>query len=39
MWRRVFSRENAYALAVCLLAILLIIVTTEGAPRFIYQGF
>jgi hypothetical protein len=39
MWRRVFSRENALALIVCLLAILLIIVTTDGTPRFIYQGF
>ena len=39
MWRKVFSRENAYALALCLLAVLLIIVTTEGAPPFIYQGF
>ena len=37
--RRLFSRENLLALALCLLAILLIIVTTDTAPQWIYQGF
>lgn len=39
MARRIFSRENGIALAVCLLVILLIIVTTDSAPQWIYQGF
>jgi hypothetical protein len=39
MWRRIFSRENGYALALCIVLILLIIVTADGAPPFIYQGF
>jgi len=33
------SRENRYALALCLIVIVLIIVTTDAAPRWIYQGF
>ncbi|GIL13807.1 MAG: hypothetical protein BroJett038_25270 [Chloroflexota bacterium] len=39
MMRRLFSRENLLALALCLLAILLLIVTTDSAPLWIYQGF
>ncbi len=39
MLRRIFSRENLFALALCLIVILLIIVTTDSAPRWIYQGF
>lgn len=37
--RRLFSRENLLALSLCLLAILLMIVTTDAAPQWIYQGF
>ncbi len=37
--RRLFSRENLLALALCLLVILLLIVTTDSAPLWIYQGF
>ena len=37
--QRLFSRENLIALGVCLLVILLIIVTTDSAPQWIYQGF
>jgi len=37
--RRLFARENAYALALCLIVILLIIVTADSAPQWIYQGF
>jgi hypothetical protein len=37
--RRLFARENLLALALCLIVILLIIVTTESAPQWIYQGF
>lgn len=36
---RLFTRENLYALLLCLLLILLIIVTTDTAPQWIYQGF
>ncbi len=37
--QRIFSRENLMALGLCLLIILLIIVTTDSAPQWIYQGF
>lgn len=39
MLRRIFSRENLLALALCLIVILLLIVTTDSAPQWIYQGF
>ena len=39
MWRRLFTLENLLALAFCLLVIGLIIVTTDSAPQWIYQGF
>jgi hypothetical protein len=39
MMRRLFSRENLFALGLCLLLILLVIVTTDSAPQWIYQGF
>lgn len=37
--KRIFSRENLIALAVCLMLIALIIVTADSAPQWIYQGF
>lgn len=37
--RRLFNRENAYAVGLCLLVILVMIVTTDSAPTWIYQGF
>jgi hypothetical protein len=37
--RRIFSRENLYALLLCLLLIALIVLTTSQAPQWIYQGF
>jgi hypothetical protein len=37
--RRFFSRENLLAAGLCLLIILLIILTTDSAPQWIYQGF
>jgi hypothetical protein len=37
--KRLFSRENLLALALCLLVIALIIITTDTAPTWIYQGF
>ena len=39
MLKRVFSRENLLALALCLIVISLIIVTANTAPQWIYQGF
>jgi hypothetical protein len=35
----ILSRENLLAVALCLMVILLIIATTDSAPRWIYQGF
>ena len=37
--RTVLTRENLYALLLCLLLLALIIVTTDAAPTWIYQGF
>ncbi|MBC7869599.1 MAG: hypothetical protein H7Y09_02065 [Chitinophagaceae bacterium] len=37
--RHLFTRENAFALALCLIVLLVIIVTTDSAPQWIYQGF
>ncbi len=39
MLHRLFSRENLLALFLCLIVILLIIVTSDSAPQWIYQGF
>lgn len=39
LMKRLFSRENLFALGLCVLLILLIIVTTDSTPRWIYQGF
>jgi hypothetical protein len=33
------ARENGFAVALCLIVILLVIVTTDSAPPWIYQGF
>ncbi len=38
-FRRLASRENLYALLLCLLLIALLIVTADQAPQWIYQGF
>jgi hypothetical protein len=39
MLRRMLSRENLYALALCLILIALLILTTDQSPQWIYQGF
>ena len=39
MLRRLFSRENLWALLLALILILLIIVTADSSPLWIYQGF
>lgn len=37
--RRVFSRENVWALLLCLIVLAVIIFTADSAPLWIYQGF
>ncbi len=37
--KRLFSRENLWAVALCLIFILLLIFTADSAPLWIYQGF
>ncbi len=39
MMRRLLTRENLSAVALCLIVLLLIIVTSDSAPQWIYQGF
>ncbi|MBM2851295.1 MAG: hypothetical protein HW418_4237 [Anaerolineales bacterium] len=39
MWRSLFSRENLFALLLCLILIALVIVTADKSPQWIYQGF
>ena len=39
MLNKIFSRENAFALALCLIVILLVIAMSDTAPQWIYQGF
>jgi hypothetical protein len=39
MIRRLFTRENLFALLLCLMLTALIIFTTGTSPQWIYQGF
>jgi hypothetical protein len=39
MLKRLLSRENVFALGLCLIVIFMIIVTTDTSPQWIYQGF
>jgi hypothetical protein len=39
MLRKIFTRENVFALGLCLILIVLVIVTADSAPQWIYQGF
>lgn len=39
MLKRLLSRENLYAVLLCLIAILLLIMTADASPLWIYQGF
>jgi hypothetical protein len=36
---RMFSRENLASAAICLILILIVILTSDNAPQWIYQGF
>ena len=37
--RRLFSKENLWALVFALVLVLLVIVTADSSPLWIYQGF
>ena len=37
--KRLLSRENFYAIALCLIVILLLIMTSDQSPLWIYQGY
>jgi hypothetical protein len=37
--KSIFSRENLWALILCLILIALVIFTASSAPVWIYQGF
>jgi hypothetical protein len=37
--RRLFTRENLWALLLCLIVIAVIILTAGSQPLWIYQGF
>jgi hypothetical protein len=39
MLKQLFSRENLAALFVCLVVILVLILTADQFPQWIYQGF
>ena len=39
MLRRIFSRENLFALLLCIILIAIIILTADQSPLWIYQGF
>jgi len=39
MFKKIFSRENLSALALSLIVIMVIILTADQAPQWIYQGF
>ena len=38
-FHRILTRENLYALLLCLMLIGLIIMTAATSPQWIYQGF
>lgn len=39
VFRTIFSRENLYALLICLILIAILILTADQSPQWIYQGF
>ncbi len=39
MKRHLFTRENLWAVVLCLILIALTILTADSAPLWIYQGF
>ena len=39
MLRKLLSRENLYAVLLCLALIAIFVLTADQAPQWIYQGF
>ena len=39
MLRKLLSRENLYAVLLCLALIAILVLTADQAPQWIYQGF
>ena len=39
MLKNLFSRENLLAVGLCLIVILVIVMTADASPQWIYQGF
>lgn len=39
MLRKLFNRENLFAILLCLILIAILILTVDQAPLWIYQGF
>jgi len=39
IFRRLLTRENLFALLLCLMAIGIVIMTAATSPQWIYQGF
>jgi hypothetical protein len=39
MLKFIFSRENVFAVALCMIVLMVVIVTADSAPQWIYQGF
>ena len=37
--RALLSRENLWALALCLMLLLILVFTADQSPQWIYQGF
>lgn len=37
--RRIFSRENVFALVLTLIIVFTLILTADSSPQWIYQGF
>ena len=39
IFRWLFTKENMYALVLCLILVAVVIMTADTAPQWIYQGF
>jgi hypothetical protein len=37
--KKIFSRDNTWALVLCLILIAVFIFTADSSPQWIYQGF
>ena len=39
LWHKLWTRENRWSIALFLIIVLLIILTADSSPLWIYQGF